>query len=110
MRKSKTIIRTIGCIIAIMMSSSCSVEKLTDSFKCDSAPLLVEANVDKIFFQEALDAYTQEQSVDNCQELKTSSNDYVKAIQKYIDCSEAGDEQVKRELKDAKKVLADLEC
>jgi len=110
MKTVKSKIQLLGCFLVLILTTSCSVEKLADSFKCDSAPLLEEANVEKIFYQEALDAYTQEQSVDNCKELKSSGNDYINAVQKYIDCSEAGDEQIKREQKDAEKAIANLEC
>ena len=110
MKKSKMIIRIFGCITAIVMTSACSVEKLTDSFGCDSESLFSKATVDKTFYQEALNAYAEEQSSENCQELKNSGSDYIQAVQKYIDCSEAGDEAVRRELKEAEKALADLEC
>ena len=110
MKTIKNKIQLLGCLLMLIVTTSCSVEKLTDSFKCDSAPLFEEARVEKIFYQEALDAYAEEQSVDNCQELKISGNDYINAVQKYIDCSEKGDEEVKRELKEAEKALADLEC
>lgn len=110
MKKRKNFIITTGCIIAIMMTSSCSVEKLADSFKCDSGNLLSKANVEKTFYHEALDAYTADQSTANCQELKNSGGDYKNAVNLYLDCNEAGDEAVKRELKEAEKVLADLEC
>lgn len=110
MKKSKTIIKIIGCLIAIMMTGSCSVEKLTDSLRCDSEGLFSKASVEKTFYQEALDAYAEEQSVENCQELRNSGFDYIQAVEKYLDCTQEGDEVVKRELKDAKKALADLDC
>lgn len=110
MKKSKTIIKTIGYVIAILMASSCSVEKLTDSLKCDSESLFSKASVEKTFYQEALNAYAEEQSAENCQELKNSGFDYIQAIEKYLNCIEEGDEAVKRELKDAEKALANLEC
>ncbi len=110
MKTMKTKLQWLGCFLALMLTSACSVEKLTDSLRCDSAPLFKEAKVEHIFYQEALDAYAKEQSAAHCQELKTSGNDYIKAVQKYIDCSEEGDEAVKRELKDTKKALANLEC
>lgn len=97
-------------MIVILTANSCSIEKLADSLKCDPAPLLQEANVEKIFYEEALEAYNQDQSTGNCQELKNSGSDYISAVQQYIDCSEAGDEQIKREQRDAEKVVADLEC
>jgi len=106
----KNKIQFLGCFLVLILTASCSIEKLADSLKCDAAPLLEEANVEKIFYQEAFDAYNQEQSVDNCQELKNSGRDYINAVQQYIDCSEAGDEQIKREQKDAEKVIANLEC
>lgn len=110
MKTKKNKIQLLGCFLVLVLTTSCSIEKLADSFECDSAPLFEEARVEKIFYQEALDAYAQEQSADNCKELKASGSDYINAVQKYIDCSKEGDEQVKRELKDAEKVLADLEC
>lgn len=110
MKKSKTIIGTIGCVLAIMMTSSCSVEKLADSFGCDSGGLFSKASVEKIFYQEALDAYAAEQSVENCQELKNSGLDYIRAVEQYLDCSQEGDETTKRELKDAEKALSNLAC
>jgi hypothetical protein len=110
MQRSKKVIGTIGCLLAIIMTSACSVEKLTDSLRCDSEGLFSKALVDKTFYQEALNAYAQEQSVENCQELRTSGFDYIQAVQKYIDCSDEGDEAVRRELKEAEKALADLDC
>lgn len=110
MKNSKTIIRMIGCVIAIVMASSCSIEKLTDSFGCDSESLFSKASVEKTFYQEALDVYAEEQSAENCQELRNSGFDYIQAVEKYLDCIEEGDEAVKRELKDAEKALADLDC
>ena len=110
MKTMKNKMQWLGCCLVLVLTSACSIEKLTDTLKCDSEPLFNEAKVEQIFYQEALDAYAKEQSMDNCQELKTSGNDYINAVQKYIDCSEEGDEQVKRELKEAKRALADLEC
>jgi len=110
MEKSKKIIRTIGCVIAIMMASSCSLEKLADSLECDSGSLFSKASVEKTFYQEALNAYAQEQSAANCQELRNSGNDYINAVNKYLDCTKEGDEATKRELKDAEKALSDLDC
>lgn len=110
MKRRKTIIRTIGFTLAIIMTNACSVEKLTNSLRCDSESLFSKASVEKTFYQEALNAYAQEQSADNCQELKKSGSDYIRAVEKYIDCSEEGDEAVRRELKEAEKALADLDC
>lgn len=110
MKKSKIIIKTIMCITAITMTSSCSIEKLTDSLRCDSESLFSKASVEKTFYQEALNAYNQEQNAENCQELKNSGFDYTQAVEAYLDCSEAGDETTKRELKEAEKALANLEC
>lgn len=110
MKKSKIMIKSLGCIVAILMTISCSVEKLTDSFGCDSESLFSKASVEKTFYQEALNAYSVEQSAENCQELKKSGFDYIQAVQRYIDCSKEGDEAVRRELKEAEKALADLEC
>lgn len=92
------------------MLSSCSIEKLADSLGCNADGFFEEALVEKTFYQEALEAYALDQSSENCQELKASGNQYINAVQKYIDCSEEGDEQVKRELKEAESALADLEC
>lgn len=110
MKTNKRIIRILGCVIAIMMTSACSLDKLTDSFECDSESLFSKASVEKTFYQEALNAYAEEQSVQNCQELRNSGSDYIQAVEKYLDCIEEGDEAVKRELKDAEKALANLEC
>lgn len=110
MKRSKTIIGTIGCVFAIIITSSCSLEKLTESLDCDSAGLLSKADVEKIFYQEALNAYMGDQSTANCQELRTSGSDYIQAVNSYLNCVSTGDEAVKRERKDAEKVLADLQC
>jgi len=99
------------CGIALMLAtSSCSVEKLIDAFECDSSSLFSEASVEKIFYQEALEAYAEDQSGENCQELKSSGNAYITAVEKYIECSEEGDVEIKRELKEAKKALSELGC
>lgn len=110
MKKSKRIIATIAGVIASMTLSSCSVEKLAESLGCDSEGLFSKALVEKTFYQEALDAYAEDQSAENCQELRSSGNDYIKAVNTYLDCSKEGDEATQRELKDAEKALADLDC
>ena len=110
MKTMKNKIRFLGCFLVLIMTTSCSLEKLADSLGCDADAFFEEARVEKIFYQEALNAYAEEQSIENCQELKNSGNDYIDAVQKYIDCSEEGDEQIKRELKEAESVLANLEC
>jgi hypothetical protein len=110
MKNSKTMVRTMGCIIVVMMTSSCSVEKLADSLGCDSDSLFSKAKVEKTFYQEALNAYDEVQSTENCQELRKSGFDYIQAVETYLDCSAEGDEAVKRELKEAEKALVDLEC
>lgn len=92
------------------MTNSCSIEKLTDSLGCDATSLLSKATVEKTFYQEALNAYMTDQNVANCQELRNSGSDYVSAVNQYLDCNETGDEAVKRELKDAEKILSDLDC
>jgi len=94
----------------LLLITSCSVEKLADVFDCDSNSLLDEALVEKIFYQEALLAYAEDQSTANCQELKSSGNSYITAVEQYITCSKKGDEEIKRELRDAKKALAELGC
>lgn len=93
-----------------MTTSSCSLDKLTDSFECDSESLFSKASVEKTFYQEALNAYTKEESVENCQELKNSGLDFIQAVESYLDCKKEGDETTKRELKEAEKALADLDC
>lgn len=99
------------CCTALMLStSSCSVEKLIDAFECDSENLFTEALVERDFYQEALNAYVEDQSAENCNELKTSGSMYVTAVEKYIECSEKGDAEIKRELKEAKKALAEIGC
>jgi len=110
MNKNKIIIRTMGCLMAISMTTSCSIEKLADSLGCDSGELFSKALVEKTFYQEALNAYAQDQSSENCQELRNSGSDYVQAVNAYLDCSAEGDEATKRELKEAEKALADLDC
>ena len=110
MKTINTKIQFSVCFLTLILTSSCSLNKLAESFECNADALFEEARVEKIFYQEALDAYSQEQSAENCQELKISGNDYINAVQTYIDCSEEGDEQVKRELKEAKAAIADLEC
>jgi len=110
MKESKTIIRIIGCAMVLLMMGSCSIEKLADSLGCDSDSLFSKALVEKTFYQEALNAYAQEQSAGNCQELRNSGSDYIQAVEAYLDCSAEGDEAVKRELKDAEQALADLDC
>lgn len=110
MKISKTSIKTTVGILAIIITNACSVEKLTDSLRCDSEGLFSKASVEKTFYQEALNAYAKEQSTTNCQELRKSGSDYLRAVEKYIDCSEEGNEAVRRELKEAEKALADLDC
>lgn len=110
MKTIMTKFRTIGALFIVLLISSCSVEKLADSFACNADGFFEEALVEKTFYQEALNAYAEEQSVENCQELKSSGNDYINAVENYIDCSQEGDEEIKRELKEAEKALADLTC
>ena len=93
-----------------LSTTSCSVEKLIDAFECDSGNLFAEALVEKTFYQEALDAYAENQSAENCQELKISGNAYVIAVEGYLECSKEGDEEIKRELKEAKNALVNLGC
>ena len=93
--------------------TACSVDKLIEKLdNCDTDALFKDALVEKTFYQNAIDAYATDPNTDNCNELKASGNDYVKSVQKYIDCGGDGNgsAKVKQELKDAKKALADLNC
>lgn len=95
----------------LWLSTACSVENLVDKLTdCDKDALFKDAVVEKTFYQNALDAYATDQSKTNCDEMKVSGNAYVKAVQKYIDCSGEGNAQIKQELNDAKNALAELNC
>lgn len=112
MKNTKTIF-VLALIGLLAFGSSCSVDKLIEKLdNCDTNALFKDAQVEKTFYQNALDAYATDQSKDNCDEVKVSGNDYIKAVQKYIDCGGDGNgsAKVKQELKDAKKALKDLNC
>ena len=112
--KMKTIFQlTIAFTMMLVFITSCSILKQAEDLhdnECDSMDLFGEASIALGFYETALNAYAEEQSAENCQELKTSGNDYINAVEKYIECSEEGDEQVKGELKIAEAAIADLDC
>ena len=110
MNTLKTKLILLSSIAFILLANSCSVEKLIESLECDSRSLFEEALVEKTFYQEALNAYAEDQNAENCQELRTSGSAYIQAVEEYIECSKEGDEEIKRELKEAKKALTDLGC
>lgn len=97
----------------LVFNTSCSIlmqgEDVLDK-KCDSMGLFEEASIALGFYQRALNDYAEDQSADNCKELKASGMEYIDAIEAYRKCEPDGNTDNDSELDQAKVALADLDC
>ena len=113
MKKTKRVAQLVifGALMFVC-NASCSV--LNSGAKsdtgCNSVDLYGEAAIATGFYQQALDAYAEEQSAENCKELQASGNEYIKALEAYRDCVPEDKVTNDNQIKVAKAALADLDC
>ena len=110
MKTIKNKIQLLGCLMTLIVTSSCSLIKNTDSYKCNSMDLFGEASIALGFYEKALNAYSEDQSTENCKELKVSGNEYIEAVEAYRNCVPDGNAEIDDELDGAKTALANTDC
>ncbi len=109
-------VKTSKIILALLVVTclvSCSIEKIADDLlatECDDLDRFGEASIALGFYQKALENYAENQSAENCQELKESGAEYIDAVERYRDCTPDGNAEIDSELNEAKAALANLEC
>jgi len=114
MKTRKTIVQllmTWACLL--VFTTSCSVENIVEdllALECNSEERFDEVLKATSLYQQAINAYAQEQNTANCQALKASGDAYIEAIEIYRNCDPDNNSDFDNELDEAKAALADIDC
>lgn len=105
--------KTIVALLVVACFASCSLDNMAEDLmdpECDALDRFGEASIALGLYKKALENYAENQSTENCKELKESGTEYIDAVEKYRECIPDGSTEIDSELEEAKAALANLEC
>jgi hypothetical protein len=103
------IILTFVFILSLTISTGCGKDAVTPD-RCNATLFNEEVNPKLVAWQEAATAYANDQSVANCNDYKTTGQDWLESIRRYQDCGAIYTQDWQDAVSDAQAELAAIPC